>query len=112
MNSISILRALACILALCAALPAQAQTRRTPNEIVVTRRSYFDAGTLVRPGSQGSLNYVYASTTWRQPDYSNIATRYGAETLPQRFELPNCCGVTVDIPAGPFGKGGAFGGRD
>ncbi len=112
MNSITTCRALACILALCAALPADAQTRRTPNEIVVTRRSYFDAGTLVRPGSQGSLNYVYASTIWHQPDYSNIATRYGAETLPRRFELPNCCGVTMDIPAGPFGKGGAFGGRD
>ncbi|MCP8938674.1 hypothetical protein NK718_09125 [Alsobacter sp. SYSU M60028] len=87
--------------------PADAQSSgRKANEITVTRRSYFDAGTMVRPGSTGATNYVAVGTTLATPAYSNIATRYGAETLPQRFDLPNCCGVTVDFVA-PFGGYGS-----
>jgi hypothetical protein len=67
---------------------AQAKPRRAPNEIVVKGRSFLDAGTKVKPGG-AALNYVYIGQgSLATPPYSNISSRYGAETLPRRFELP------------------------
>ncbi len=72
----------------CLAHPADARPRRTTNEIVVTKRSYFDAGTKVKPGTGGQLNYVYAGQGLATPDYEHIGTEFGDETLPRRWELP------------------------
>ncbi|PSC04747.1 hypothetical protein SLNSH_11650 [Alsobacter soli] len=74
---------------------AEAQTRRRTNEITVTGRSYLNAGTMVKPGTGYQLNYVYIGQGLSTPVYSNINSRFGGETLPSRWDLPNCCGVTV-----------------
>jgi hypothetical protein len=87
--------------------PAEAQTKRRAavpagNEITVTGRSYLDAGVVVRPGTTGSLNYIYVGQGLAQPVYQNLAPLFGSTTLPGRFDLPNCCGSVIDIPGGPF----------
>jgi hypothetical protein len=77
------------------AIPADAAPRRSRvmNDIVITKRSYFDAGVLVKPGSlSGALNYVSASQN-ATPPYANINSQFGAETLPLPGALPGCCGV-------------------
>lgn len=77
-----------------AALPAEAASRRAryANDIVITKRSYFDAGVVVKPGSLGALNYVNASQN-ATPPYANINSQFGGETLPLPGSLPGCCGV-------------------
>ena len=87
--------------------PADAQTKRraavpAANEIKVTGRSFLDAGVMVKPGTTGSLNYIYVGQGLAQPVYQNLAPLFGSTTLPGRFDLPNCCNSVVDIPAGPF----------
>ena len=82
--------------------PADAQTQRVYRErvpeITVTRRSYLDPGKVVPVGRD--LNYVYLGQgPLATPPYSNMRSFYGQETLPQRFDLPGCCGVTVDFVA-------------
>lgn len=76
---------------------ADAQTRRRTNEITVTGRSYLNAGTMVKPGTGYQLNYVYVGQGNATPVYSNINSRFGGETLPSRWDLPNCCGTTVNF---------------
>ena len=78
---------------------AEAQTRRRVNEITVTGRSYLNAGTVVKPGTGYQLNYVYVGQGLGSPVYSNINSRFGGETLPGRFDLPNCCGTTIGFGA-------------
>jgi hypothetical protein len=92
--------ALIAITALCVAgTVAEAAPRRSryADDIVVTKRSYFDAGVLVKPGTLGSTNYVYASQN-SIPPYANINSKFGGETLPSRWYLPNCC----DVPLSRF----------
>jgi hypothetical protein len=80
----------ACVLA----TAAEAQPRRHQDDIVITRRSYFDAGVLVKPGTLGSSNYVVASNN-SSPPYSHIISKFGGETLPGRWYLP-------DVPLSRF----------
>lgn len=88
------------ITALCvAATVAEAAPKhsRYADDIVVTRRSYFDAGVVVKPGTLGSTNYVWTSQN-SIPPYQNINSKFGGETLPSRWYLPNCC----DVPLSRF----------
>jgi hypothetical protein len=85
--------------AILATTAADAQTRRRVNDITVTQRSYLNAGTVVKPGTGYQLNYVYVGQGLSTPVYSNINSRFGGETLPGRFDLPNCCGTTVGFGA-------------
>jgi hypothetical protein len=92
--------ALIAIAALCgAATVAEAAPKRYRDDIVVTKRSYLDAGVLVKPGSLGATNYVTASQ-YATPPYANINSRFGGETLPARGYLPNCC----DVPFSRFSE--------
>ena len=71
---------------------------RAENDIVIHKRSYFDAGVIVKPGTLGgALNYVQASQN-ATPPYANINSRFGGETLPLPGSLPNCC----DVPFSRF----------
>jgi hypothetical protein len=70
-----------------ATLPAEAQTDRPRARIIVKpKRSYLDAGTVVKPGERKYLDYAI-------PVYS-LYPRYGPYTdesrwpLPGAFELP------------------------
>jgi hypothetical protein len=83
--------------AFAAAVPVEAASRK-PLELTVRGRSYFDAGVIVRPGSTGATNYVQLGQTLNAPSYMANASFAGGETLPGRFYLPNCCGVTVNTP--------------
>lgn len=83
--------------------PAEAAKRKS-NEITVQARSYFDAGNVVKPGTGGYTNYVSAGNNSTAAPFAANRSGFGGETLPGRWDLPNCCGVTVDIPAGPLGK--------
>lgn len=83
-------------LALVAATAADAKPRRN-NEITLQPRSYFDAGVVVRPGSTGSTNYIVAGQNLQTPAWGP-SSLYGATTLPGRFDVPGCCGVTVNTP--------------
>lgn len=76
------------------ATAAEAQTRAHRGDIVITRRSYFDAGVLVKPGTLSSTNYVLASNN-ASPPYANIISKFGGETLPGRWYLP-------DVPLSRF----------
>ena len=91
------------VAAAASAVPAEAAKRKS-NEITVRARSYFDAGNVVKPGSGGYTNYVTVGNNSVAPPFDSNRGQFGGETLPRRWELPNCCGVAVDIPAGPFGK--------
>jgi hypothetical protein len=86
------------VLAACAmATAAEAQPRRHTDDIVITKRSYFDAGVVVKPGTLGSTNYFVASNN-ATPPYANVNSKFGSETLPSRWYLPNCC----DVPFSRF----------
>jgi hypothetical protein len=86
------------VLAACAmATAAEAQPKRYRDDIVVTKRSYFDAGVLVKPGTLGGNTYIFASNN-PIPPYANINSKFGSETLPSRWYLPNCC----DVPFSRF----------
>lgn len=90
-----VLLALAATTAAALAAPADAAPRRAryANDIVITKRSYFDAGVVVKPGTlSGALNYVAASQT-ATPPYRNIDSQFGRETLPLPGSLPGCCDV-------------------
>ena len=71
---------------------AEAQTRakkRTPEPrtITVQKRSFLDPGKVVPVGSE-SL-YVQSGHYYsRSPDYYSTRSRFGAETLPGRFDVP------------------------
>ncbi len=91
------MRRIACraiLAAVAMATTAEAQSRRYPNDIVVTKRSYFDAGVLVKPGTLSSTNYVVASNN-SSPPISHIISKFGGETLPGRWYLP-------DVPLSRF----------
>ncbi|WP_293868307.1 hypothetical protein [uncultured Alsobacter sp.] len=82
--------------AMAAAVPAEAAPKRS-REVTIRARSYFDAGVIVKPGSTGATNYVLVGQSMGSPPYGN-ASIGGGETLPGRFYVPNCCGVTVNTP--------------
>jgi hypothetical protein len=64
--------AVAAIAFLAATLPADAQDRpRT--RITVQKRSYLDAGTVVKPGSMHYHDYVFAGQQSRLPIYGPYA---------------------------------------
>jgi hypothetical protein len=73
------------------AVDAAAQTtKRKPTRVVVTKRSYLDAGTEVKPGERHFNDYVFP------PNYSPYSvvdpTRSYRYPLPDPFWLPGCCG--------------------
>jgi hypothetical protein len=73
------------------AVDAAAQnTKRKPARVVVTKRSYLDAGTEVRPGERHYTDYVFP------PGYSPYSvvdpTRSYRYPLPDPFWAPGCCG--------------------
>jgi hypothetical protein len=80
-----------------AAWPAEAATKkRSPTRVIVTKRSYLDAGTEVKPGERKFTDYVYPPnySPYRNYDFAG-QYRY---PLPDPFWLP---GYT-----GPYGTGG------
>jgi hypothetical protein len=70
-----------------------ATTKRKPARVVVTKRSYLDAGTEVKPGERHFTDYVFP------PNYSPYSvvdpTRSYRYPLPDSFWLPGS--------GGPFG---------
>lgn len=92
-RSLLLLLAAASVAGLAAPADAAPRRNRYADDIVVHKRSYFDAGVLVKPGTLGgALNYVSASQN-ATPPYANINSQFGGETLPLPGSLPNCCGV-------------------
>jgi hypothetical protein len=75
-----------------AAVTADAATtkRKPATRVVVTKRSYLDAGTEVKPGERHFYDYVFP------PNYSPYAvvdpTRSYRYPLPDSFWAPGCCG--------------------
>ncbi len=70
---------------------AEAQTRHKRASaapvLTVKKRSFLDSGRVVQIGTES--HYLDSSTTQnRAPDYYSNRGRYGAETLPGRFDLP------------------------
>lgn len=70
---------------------AEAQTQKR-NRIVVERRSYLDAGTVVKPGSKSYLDYALPPS-WFYPTYGPTSAGPGPVTglrwpLPGQFDLP------------------------
>ena len=53
---------------LAATLPADAQDRAR-TRITIQKRSYLDAGTVVKPGSMRYLDYVFVGQSSRLPSY-------------------------------------------
>ncbi|GLI24583.1 MULTISPECIES: hypothetical protein [Xanthobacter] len=71
---------------------AEAQTVKKRNRIVVERRSYLDAGTVVKPGSKSYLDYALPPGYF-YPTYGPTAAGPGPITglrwpLPGAFDLP------------------------
>jgi hypothetical protein len=68
---------------------AQTTTKRKPARVVVTKRSFLDAGTEVRPGERHFTDYVFP------PNYSPYSvvdpTRSYRYPLPDPFWAPGCC---------------------
>jgi hypothetical protein len=62
--------------------------RRTRTRVIVTKRSYLDAGTEVFPGSQGYTNYVFAPNYHRPSSYHTDPT-LSRTSLPPPFWLPS-----------------------
>jgi hypothetical protein len=83
---------LASAVALAAAGADAATTKRKPpnNRVVVTKRSYLDAGTEVKPGERHFTDYVFP------PNYSPYSvvdpTRSYRYPLPDPFWLPGTSG--------------------
>jgi hypothetical protein len=73
-----------------AADAATTTTKRKPTRVVVTKRSYLDAGTEVKPGERHFYDYVFP------PNYSPYSvvdpTRSYRYPLPDNFWAPGCCG--------------------
>ena len=70
------------------AAPRQRGQATAGNTITVKKRSFLDAGKVVPVGSE--TGYVTAGQYFtRTTDYYSQRSRYGNETLPGRFDLPN-----------------------
>jgi hypothetical protein len=82
---------LASAVALAAVAADAAPTKRKPTRVVVTKRSYLDAGTEVKPGERHSTDYIFP------PNYSPYSvvdpTRSYRSPLPDPFWAPGCCGA-------------------
>jgi hypothetical protein len=95
--------ALSAFAALAAALPAEAQTRRTSDgEVLILNvrpRSYLDAGNVVRPGSMGSYAAVSSQSHFVSPPYSHQAVRFGEGVLPD--PITNGPFIGAGNPIGP-----------
>lgn len=78
--------ALSAFAAFAAALPAEAQTRRTRDGDVlilnVRPRSYLDAGNVVQPGSLNRYATVGVQSHLVSPPYFHQGTRFGEGVLP------------------------------
>jgi hypothetical protein len=81
---------LASALAFTAVTAAAQTTKRKPARVVVTKRSYLDAGTEVKPGERHFYDYVFP------PNYSPYSvvdpTRSYRSPLPDPVWVPGCCG--------------------
>jgi len=82
-----------------AAWPADAATKkRSPTRVIVTKRSYLDAGTEVKPGQRKFTDYVYPPN---HTPYSYFdPTGSYRSPLPDPFWLPGY--------SGPYGTGGGY----
>jgi hypothetical protein len=83
---------LAAILALAAAnIPAEAEGKRAQTRIIVKKRSYLDAGTVVKPGTARYHDYAFppesrfSSYGFQEGSWPAGAGRW---PLPRVFELP------------------------
>jgi hypothetical protein len=76
----------------CEALARQSKKRvfvRSPSaRIVVTKRSYLDAGTEVKPGERKFRDYVYPPGYSPANVYDASRVMYGRSTLPEPYWLP------------------------
>jgi len=65
-------------------------TAKSKTRVVVTKRSYLDAGTEVKPGERHFTDYIFP------PNYSpySVIDPTGSRRypLPDSFWLPGCCG--------------------
>ncbi|KAA2237089.1 hypothetical protein [Salinarimonas soli] len=99
-----IVLALSALAALAAAVPAEAQTRRSRDGdaliLNVRPRSYLDAGNVVAPGTYGS-NYAAVSTRsyLSSPPWINQRDRFGEGVLPD--PITNGPFVGARNPFGP-----------
>ena len=81
---------LACAVAFTAFGAAAQTTKRKPARVVVTKRSYLDAGTEVKPGERHFTDYVFPPT---YSPYSVVdPTRSYRYPLPDPLWLTGCCG--------------------
>jgi hypothetical protein len=67
---------------------ARVPVRRTRTRIVVTRRSYLDAGTEVYPGSQNYTGYVFSANYFRPMDVA-IPWQLQESSLPPPLWIPS-----------------------
>jgi hypothetical protein len=61
---------------------AEAQTRREPLRVIVQKRSFLDAGTVV---PVGSMNQYASQHFYSSPTYAHAGELYGEGTLPARI---------------------------
>ncbi len=94
---------LAALAAVAAALPAEAQTRRTRDGDVlilnVRPRSYLDAGNVVAPGTYGTYASVGVRSYLSSPPWINQRERFGEASLPD--PITNGPFVGARNPFGP-----------
>ncbi|HYF56376.1 MAG TPA: hypothetical protein VEA41_19140 [Salinarimonas sp.] len=95
--------ALSALAALAAALPAEAQTRRTRDgEVLILNvrpRSYLDAGNVVQPGSLNRYATVGVQSYLNSPPYAHQAVRFGEGVLPD--PITNGPFIGASNPFGP-----------
>ncbi len=91
MFTLAVSTGIAAVLAFASAASAAQRHRghaTAGHTITVKKRSFLDAGKVVPVGSESG--YVTAGQYFtRTTDYYSQRSRYGNETLPGRFDLPN-----------------------
>ena len=83
---------LAAVLAVAFAGTAEAQTSKKRTQVTIAKRSYLDAGTVVKPGSKSYTDYALP-LNYNFPNYQGSAVGPGPITgirwpLPGAFDLP------------------------
>lgn len=83
---------LAAVLAVAFAGTAEAQTSKKRTQVTIAKRSYLDAGTVVKPGSKSYTDYALP-LNYNFPNYQGSAVGPGPITgirwpLPGPFDLP------------------------
>ncbi|MEP9351575.1 hypothetical protein [Xanthobacter sp. KR7-225] len=83
---------LAAVLAVAFAGTAEAQSSKKRTQVTIAKRSYLDAGTVVKPGSKSYTDYALP-LNYNFPNYQGSAVGPGPITgirwpLPGPFDLP------------------------